>query len=285
MINKKSFQNGYLAIKKCRHGYFAYNTNDRFVGKSLDQYGEWTEQEIKALTPLLRPGDLVIDVGAYIGTHTIPFAKLVSPGGRVIAIEAQRTAIAFLQTNIALNNLMNVICINKFITNKEGVIKSLILDQRIEQNFGSLSIKNMKGGEIIKATTIDKINLPKNKSLKLIKIDVEEQEAKVLAGAKKTIKKYRPFLYVECSSKKESKKIIRKLLKYNYVPYWHFFHYFNENNFFKNKKNVFKGYVPEVNLICFPKEVKVVQDIFEKVMGENDTWRKAYRRQLNKAKK
>jgi len=282
MINKKSFQNGYFAIKKCRHGYFAYNTNDSFVGKSLDLYGEWTEHEIEVLTPLLAPGDVVLDVGAYIGTHSIPFAKAVSPGGVVYAIEAQRTALSFLHTNIALNNLTNIICINKFISDKERVVKSLILDQRIQQNFGSFKIKNMKGGEIIKTTTVDKIKFPKNKRVKLIKIDVEGDEIKVLHSAKNTIKKHNPFIYVECSTKdrKVTKEIITYLTKLKYIPYWHYFKYFNENNFFKNKRDIFARIHPEVNLICFPKTIKVIQNVFVKVNGPDDTWRKAHKRRL-----
>jgi len=64
--DKTIFKNGFFAIKKCRNGYFAYNTNDTFIGRSLDLYGEWTQTEIDVLLPLLTPGDIVVDVGAYI---------------------------------------------------------------------------------------------------------------------------------------------------------------------------------------------------------------------------
>ena len=76
-IPKRLFENGYLAIKECKHGPLAFNINDMFVGKSLDLYGEWCEPELMLLKKYIFPGDLVIDVGACIGTHTIPFTNMV----------------------------------------------------------------------------------------------------------------------------------------------------------------------------------------------------------------
>jgi len=178
---KNLFRNGYFAIKKCRHGFFAYNTNDTFIGRALDLYGEWAQTEIDVLLPLLTPGDIVVDVGAYIGTHTIPFAKATLPNGGVYAIEPQRMSFAFLNTNIVLNNLMNVIAINKFASNKIGKIKTLTLDQNYPQNYGSYATKNLKKGETIETMTIDSLKLSR---VKLIKIDIEGDEEKVLVGAK-----------------------------------------------------------------------------------------------------
>ena len=40
------FTNDYTAPKRCKHGYFLFNRNDQFVGRALNLYGEWCEQEI-----------------------------------------------------------------------------------------------------------------------------------------------------------------------------------------------------------------------------------------------
>jgi len=61
--------------KRCRHGTFLFNRNDLMVGRALDLYGEWCESEIHVLTPLLETGSVVVDVGANIGTHSLPFAR------------------------------------------------------------------------------------------------------------------------------------------------------------------------------------------------------------------
>ena len=279
MKDKTIFKNGFFAIKKCRNGYFAYNTNDTFIGRSLDLYGEWTQTEIDVLLPLLTPGDIVVDVGAYIGTHTIPFAKATLPNGGVYAIEPQRMSFAFLNTNIVLNNLMNVIAINKFASNKIGKIKTLTLDQNYPQNYGSYATKNLKKGETIETMTIDSLKLSR---VKLIKIDVEGPEEKVLIGATGTINKYKPTLYIECTNPKNSKKIISRVFDLGYQAFWHIFNYYNPDNYFGQKRNVFAEFHPEVNIICFPKNTVVEQNIFIKVDGIKDTWKKAYTRHLNK---
>jgi len=277
--DKTIFKNGYFEIKKCRHGFFAYNKNDTFIGRSLDLYGEWTETEINVLLSLVSPNDIVVDVGAYIGTHTIPFAKATLPKGGVYAIEPQRMAFAFLSTNIAINNLMNVISINKFASDTIKKIKTLILDQTVAQNFGSLRIPNLKKGETIETITIDSLKLSR---VRLIKIDVEGDEEKVLIGATATINKYQPILYIECTSPKNSKKIISRVFDLGYQAFWHIFNYYNPDNYFGQKRNVFAKFHPEVNIICFPKATVVEQNMFIEVSGTKDTWKKAYARHLNK---
>src|SRR5271165_2730364 len=65
----------HMAVRKCRHGTMMYNVNDSFIGRSLDLYGEWCDDEVAVLGQILSPGDVVVDVGANIGTHTVFFAK------------------------------------------------------------------------------------------------------------------------------------------------------------------------------------------------------------------
>ena len=76
--------------KDCRHGKLMYLLNDAYIGRSLDVYGEYSEGEIDLFRQLLRPGDVAIDVGANIGALTVPMARLVQPGGAVVAFEPQR---------------------------------------------------------------------------------------------------------------------------------------------------------------------------------------------------
>ena len=74
----------------------------------------------------------------------------------------------------------------------------------------------------------------------LIKIDVEGYENKVLLGAMKTIKKYKPAIYVENNELKGKYNTINffnnKLLKFGYKP---FIFNFEQKSFIKfNKKNI-----------------------------------------------
>lgn len=267
--------NGYSAIKKCRHGIFAYNINDAFVGKSLDLYGEWAEAEMNVLESLIHEGDVVLDVGAYIGTHTVFFAKKVGPNGFVIAIEPQRLSFNLLCANIALNNYANVRLINSFASDKRKVIKVPVLDPNSIQNFGGIRIGKQKQGEPLETVMIDSFELPK---CNLIKVDVEEAEIQVLEGAKLTIKKCRPILYIENNVLGLSTDIITKLSELNYKCFWHIYPMFNPKNYFANKTNVFASFEPEANMLCFPAESKINLPGLWEVKGINDNWQKALKR-------
>ncbi|BCX15092.1 MAG: hypothetical protein KatS3mg088_775 [Patescibacteria group bacterium] len=267
--------NKFIAVKKCRYGYFAYNKNDLFVGRSLDLYGEWSQPEFDLLGKFINPGDIVLDIGAYIGTHSVFFAKKVSPGGLVIAIEPQRTAYNLLNTNISLNELLNVITIHKFASNIHQKITVPLLNPYVKQNFGAIKISKFKEGEIVESVLIDDFHLS---GCNLIKIDTEENEDKIIEGGLKTIKKYKPIIYVENNEIQDSERIISAIKKIGYFPYWHIFSYFNPNNFFKNPKNVFSKFGPEANMICFPKTPNKLPANLIEVAGLKDNWEKARER-------
>src|SRR5260370_1945855 len=61
-------------LKACRYGHMLYNIHDVYVGRSLDLYGEFSEGEVGLFRRLVKPGDLVLDVGANIGPHTLFFS-------------------------------------------------------------------------------------------------------------------------------------------------------------------------------------------------------------------
>src|ERR1700730_11531990 len=97
-----------LVTKECRHGRMTYLRADSIIGKSLELYGEWCEGEIILFGRLLLAGDVVIDVGANIGTHTLPLARLVGASGTVYAYEPQRMIYEILRKNVEVNDLPNV---------------------------------------------------------------------------------------------------------------------------------------------------------------------------------
>ncbi|MCE1252381.1 MAG: FkbM family methyltransferase [Anaerolineae bacterium] len=267
--------NQYMSLKKCRHGLMLYNLNDLFVGRSMDLYGEWCEAELNTLGQLLLPGDVVIDVGANIGTHSVFFAQKVGPQGLVYAIEPQRITYEILCANIALNTLLNALPMQVAIGEKNGKIIIPVLNPESQQNFAAFKIEGHKDGDVVNLLPLDELNLSR---CKLIKIDVEGMELKVLHGAQKTIQQLRPFLFVENNSREGSPETVQALFDLGYKCWWHIANYFNPDNYFQNKENIFAQFVPESNMICVPGEFNFNVTGFEAVTSPNDTWISAVER-------
>ena len=81
-------------------------------------------------------------------------------------------------------------------------------------------------------------------------------EEKVLKGSEQIIKKFKPFLYVENDRQEKSKELIEYIQSLDYKLYWHLPRLFNENNFLKNKTNIF-GNIVSVNMLCIHKDLKI----------------------------
>jgi FkbM family methyltransferase len=130
-------------------------------------------------------GGTVIDIGSYIGDHTIAYSKKVGENGSVYAFEPNYEAFECLKYNLREHN--NTICFN------EGVgsdIKKASLT-KIATNDG---MNYLIDGNDIQITTLDTHDFSR---IDLIKIDCEGYELEVLKGAGKTIDKHKPVMVIE----------------------------------------------------------------------------------------
>jgi len=252
MTLKKPFDPIYdcppMRMKACRHGAMLYNVNDAYVGRSFDLYGEFSESEMSFLGNFVRPNQVIFDVGANIGAHTIFFAQTVGPKGRVVAMEPQRPVFQTLCANVALNGLGNVLTINAGAGEQPGMTTLELPEYNAGGNFGGFSLIGQSGNEAIQILPLDNVELS---SLALIKIDVEGMELDVLKGARQTIAKHMPALYIENDRREKSPQLIEHILAMNYRAYWHMPSMFNPDNFAGNPENVFPKII-SLNLLCLP---------------------------------
>jgi hypothetical protein len=98
---------------------------------------------------------------------------------------------------------------------------------------------------------------------------VEGMEIKVLDGARDTIQKHKPLLYVENDRKENSSALIEYISTLGYKMYLHLPPLFNEDNFYKNSTNVF-GNIVSLNLLCFHSTVKTNVSGLTPVEGPQD---------------
>lgn len=248
-------------IKACKYGLTLFNTNDMYVGKSLDRYGEYAEGEINLFKELIQKGDTVYDIGANMGSHTLAFANIVTETGTVVAFEPQRQVYYMLCANMALNNISHVHCMPTAVSNIAGSVKVPELNFKETGNYGALGLEehfpDSMDYTMAQVIRLDDLNPT---SCDFIKIDIEGMETRALLGAVKTIETYKPFLYVEDDRQQHSKNLIECLHNLGYEVYLHSPALFQEENFFKNTFNVFGG-IMAVNLFCHHKNIKIDIDL------------------------
>jgi FkbM family methyltransferase len=257
------------ALKQCRHGLMLFLKRDTYVGQSLDNYGEWSESEVKLFSQFLKPGDVVAEIGSNIGAHTVPIAKLVGQKGLVLAFEPQPVIFQLLCANVALNGIFNVRTYHAAVGGAAGAITVPPVDYAVEGNFGGVSLGNCDAGEKVPLLKLDSLSLP---ALRLLKIDVEGMEAEVLSGAQQTIAKCRPILFVENERRTESAQLIELLDTFGYRMWWYTPLLFNPKNYANNEINVFGG-TGSINLLCCPKEVPAEVTGLREVIGPADWWK------------
>lgn len=263
---------GFNELQLCRSGPMVYNKNDMYVGESLRRYGEFSMAEYEVFAQLVRPGALVVEVGANIGAHTVDLSRLVGRDGEVHAIEPQRIVFQTLCANLAINQCVNVFARQAAVGARNGTIVAPAVDPSVRNNFGGLSLHDVSGGETVPLITLDSLDLP---ACHLLKADVEGMEVDVLSGGEQLIQMYRPIMYLENDREDRSEALLTQIQRLEYQAYWHFAPLFNPANFAGDTENVF-SVTASVNVLCVPKEVKLEVAGLLPVRSSNETWRTVY---------
>ena len=245
-----------LSLGRCRHGTFLYSRHDT-IGRFLDQYGEWAEPEAALLAGLLRPGDIAVDVGAHMGTLTVPLAKAVGPGGTVLAFEPQRFLFHLLCANVALNGLTQVQTFEHALGDRAERLWLRPINYGGAGNFGLLSLDGQYAGKEGEGTAVRIWPLdqraPGVDRCRLIKIDVEGLEDAVLAGAEKFVARTRPFVYFEMNRLTQD-AVLARLRGWGYRLFWHPVPLFDPNNFAGVTSNAY-GARGDLNVLAVPDEM------------------------------
>jgi FkbM family methyltransferase len=178
-------------IKKIENGLHFYIDlpNDLIKGE-LFQGKAWEKITDTLVKRYAKPGSVVLDIGAYVGTHAMFMSKCVGPQGKVYAFEPQPKSFRELFMNMKLNNISNAFLKNMALGKEEGKVELSLIPQ------GNEGMASCYGGSgvFVEMNTLDSFKL---NNISLIKIDVEGMEDEVLAGGMKTIQKNRPVLIVE----------------------------------------------------------------------------------------
>jgi FkbM family methyltransferase len=257
--------NPHRAIVQGRHGLFLVNRNDVYIGRALELYGEYNEIEADLLHRLVAPGDVVVEAGANIGSHTVGLAKAVGPGGIVHAMEPQPAVFALLASQIALNGLDHVRLHQVGLGASDGEIALPEIDYGRRGNFGGIALGS--GTRTVPLRRVD--TLVGERKVALIKVDVEGMERDVLIGAETIIRRDWPRLYIENDRHDASVALLETLLAWDYRIYWHIPPLYNPKNHFNNAENVF-GKVASFNVLCVHRSESIQVTGLREIQNANE---------------
>jgi len=143
----------------------------------------------------LHEKQIIIDVGAALGVTAQKFSKAF-PTSDVYAFEPMPSTFQSLDKNVSANK--KIIPVNKGLGKEEGeftihlskrITSSSFLEMKknISNEFFSDNIKEV-GAETVKVSTLDK-EIPADKSISILKMDVQGYELEVLKGGTETLKR------------------------------------------------------------------------------------------------
>lgn len=201
-------------LVSCDHGFMIVNRFDNTlnsVGVTLLDHGNNNTVEADLTLRMLQnvSDPVVFDVGANIGTYATWIAKaLMGRNGKVYCFEPQREVFQMLCGNMAINNIFNVHAYQLALGNEEKFMDIPTVNYcKNNSSFGSFNLDGIdrKGFDNIPNTT-QRVKLTRLDSfvaewniekVDFIKVDAEGLDIDVLEGARKTIDKFKPDLFVE----------------------------------------------------------------------------------------
>ena len=190
----------------------------RNLGYLLGTY----EPEVQKLySALVKPGMVVYDVGANVGFLSMLGAWLAGPTGHVFCFEPLPSNADAIRHNIQLNAFENVTVIPFALGDKQQTVEFLV-----SADVGWGKVAGLPGNEPqeivnriqVRADTLDNVVAEANlRPPDIIKIDIEGAEVGMIEGAKQTLLRSRPTLFIELHG--TNREVDRLLTGANYQSY------------------------------------------------------------------
>lgn len=161
------------------------NPDDSIITDSLVS-GDYETMELHLLEKLIRPGDVILDIGANIGLYSIYCAKATGAAGHVYCFEPEPVNFSFLKRNISLNKLSNITPSDTAVSSQEG-------EHTFYLNPLNKGDHRLHGDEAhtstitVRTITIDGYLKGRTEKVDLIKMDIQGAEMQALLGMKEIL--------------------------------------------------------------------------------------------------
>ena len=221
-----------LAVRQMYFRAFSWMVRDRVVRRQIDgaeleldlgevidltlYLGEFEKDVRKAIERYCKSGMTVLDIGANVGAHALLLARIVAPGGRVVAFEPTEYAFRKLVRNVALNPSFQVTTVQVALAEVPAPPRKVYF-RSSWPTFGP-----RKDGESLVASERLDDWCDRNAigHVDLIKMDVDGNEYGVLAGAENLLGRSHPTMLMEVVGPHlddESRNPLRILERHGYT--------------------------------------------------------------------
>ncbi len=169
---------------------------------------------------ILRPGDIAVDVGANWGLHSLYLSRLVGQSGRVIALEPLPLAFSELEWHAQKNRCANVTPLLLALSDSNGQTSFSPADSPCQGvlTAAAPSSTDRSRSIVVQTRTLDSLLAEMGvRRLRLVKIDVEGAESRVLDGAAQTMKNLKPYFVIELHTPEQDVAVARRLAENGYA--------------------------------------------------------------------
>jgi len=176
-------------------GYFSFS--------NFNDWGNKHNNCFKLLIESSKNKKCILDIGGHIGLVTLPLSTNIPEEGKIYVFEPSSANLYYLKRHIFLNNISNVVVVDKLIGDKDqdkiDFHESL---QPSGMNALNISDKNLDYEIKLKSMiTIDSYVKQNNLKPDIIKIDVEGAEELVLSGANYVLEHFKPIIFLSIHPK------------------------------------------------------------------------------------
>ncbi len=205
---------GKLVLREVQGSKMYLDTSDKGICADLYARGIREDSATVELQKRLRPGMVVVDIGANIGYYALIEARVVGQKGKVYAIEPIAENVTLLNKNIGANAYGNIEVFEKAIGDKSCEKEIFLSNKSNLSTFCNNKALDMTGEKRkVKVLTLDQF-LKGKKSPQLVRMDIEGYEFEILQGMEQTMKSSKDLqMFIEVHAEFLGKEKTRKLLK------------------------------------------------------------------------
>ncbi len=183
-----------------RHGLkWELNPHD-FVDRDLFLHGHKEPEDFELVRRLVKPGDVILDVGANFGFYTVCLAKELGPLSKVHAFEPNRQTFGRLNRHVQINRLPNVHTYPIGLSDRRG---ALAIRSEAHNTGGAYLVQPngpVGAQQLAAVTTLDLfVKERRLDRIDFVKVDIEGHEYRFLKGARETLMRFLPAMMMELS--------------------------------------------------------------------------------------